>query len=69
MPHASLSIKVMNHIVRADGADGSIMIEMEGCEESIEKALTFLMVNNEKFKKMFNRSVRAANELRQAKQN
>ena len=69
MAHATLTITLERHINNEDGSDGNITCEMTGCDESIRRALTFLMLNNKSFKEIFNGAVRAANKIRQAKEN
>lgn len=67
--HASLTIKVNEPIPGMDAKMGYCQIEIKGCRDCLQNALTNFLLCDPAFKELVNKSVRAANEIKGRTQN
>ena len=66
-PHAELQIRVERHTIGLGAS--AIVANIKGCKDCLQASITALLLSNQEFKELINRSVRAANEIKGRTQN
>lgn len=66
--HSQLTISVDKH-VGMDPDQAIVKAELQGCKDCLQTAITNLLLYDESFKGLINRSIRAANEIKSKTQN